>query len=159
MLRSNVRRTLLTTCLLVIVAGCGRNPEFRDNLAQQAYHSVTELYVLLAKANLGALRHPSSYGGEVDRYAVVIGGFQAGRLLASDRLRGSKDPHSLDGLDTNIERCVDAVRQMAEMHQRTGIDQGSGMIRTVRASCDTAATSIAGNEASSWFVSTLAGDL
>jgi hypothetical protein len=152
MLAPGLRRILAATAVLGAVAGCGQNPQFRMNLANRAYGSLGELYVLLAKADLGALRSPSSFAGEVDSYAAILGGFEVGRLMAKDHASG-------DDLNKAIQQCVGQVRQMSDAHRTAGIAPGSARIRTVRISCDDAARLVAANEVSSWIFSTAAADL
>jgi hypothetical protein len=125
------------------------------NVANQAYGALNELYVLLAKADLGALRSPSSFDDEVGSYAGIIGGFQVGRLMAAGRPVGG----FLHDLDKAIGQCADQVRRMSDVHRSAGLAPGSTTLRSVRTSCDTAARSVAAEEASSWIFSTAAGDL
>ncbi len=152
---------LATAVMLVAVTACSQNPQFRMNIANQAYSSLSELYVLLAKADLGALRSPASFGGEVDSYAQIIGGFQVGRLMVAGRPAGSarSKAAALDEIDAAIGRCAAQVRSMSDVHRSAGIAPGSDTIRTVRASCDAAAQLVAANEVSSWLFTTVAGDL
>jgi hypothetical protein len=155
---SRLRPVLAAAALLAAVAACTQNPQFRMNLANQSYGSLNELYVLLAKADLGTLRSPSSFADEADSYAMIIGGFELGRLLA--RPTGSPPgAGSLDDLDRAIRQCVGQLTQMSDRHRTSGIVPGSPTIRTVRERCDAAARSVAADEVSSWIFSTAAGDL
>jgi hypothetical protein len=138
---------------LVLVAGCSKSPQFRMANANQAYDSLNELYVLLAKAELGAYRSPSSFAGTVDSYAEVVGGFETGRLMGADR------PREAASFDAAIDGCVGEVRGMAQTHRTAGIDPDAFVIRTVRSRCDAAANAVAENEVSSWLFTTAAGDL
>jgi hypothetical protein len=150
--------TLATAATLAVLAACGRNPEFRTSLANHAYTSLADLHTLLAKADLGTLRSRSSFAGEADTYATVIGGFEMSRLLAAAPA-ADRTAITSDDLDRNVGRCADQVRQMSDLHRTAGLAPRSPIVRSVRTSCDAAATWVAANEASSWLVSTIAGDL
>ena len=156
-----LKGTLATAAMLVALTACSQNPQFRANVANQAYGSLSELYVLLAKADLGALRSPASFGGEVDSYAQIIGGFEVGRLMVAGRRPGLSRSRAaaFDDLDAAVKRCADQVGRMSDMHRRAGIAPGSETIRTVRASCDAAARLVAASELSSWVFTTVAGNL
>jgi hypothetical protein len=158
---TRLKATLATAAMLVALTACSQNPQFRANVANQAYGSLSELYVLLAKADLGALRSPASFGGEVDSYAQIIGGFEVGRLMVAGRRPGLSRSRAaaFDDLDAAVKRCADQVGRMSDMHRRAGIAPGSETIRTVRASCDAAARLVAASELSSWVFTTVAGDL
>jgi hypothetical protein len=144
-----------------MATGCSQNPEFRANLANQAYGSLNQLYVLLAEAELGALRSPSSFASEVETYATIIGGFEVSRLIVAGRpaSRTASEAASLEDLGGAIGHCVAQVKRLSEMHRTNGIASGSAMIGSVRGSCDTAARLVAANEVSSWIFTTAAGDL
>ncbi len=139
--------------VLVLVAGCSRNPQFQMANANRAYGAFSELYVLLAKAEIGAFRKPSSFAGAVDSYAEVMGGFEIGRLLGRDR------PESTAALQGPVDGCIAELRSMAGMHRASGIDPDAPILQSVRSRCDTAALAIAENEVSSWLFATAAGDL
>ena len=138
---------------LLAVAGCSRNPQFQMANANQAYGAFSDLYVLLAKAEIGAFGAPSSFNGTLDSYAEVIGGFEIGRLLGGDR------PEATAALRTPIDECIAELRSMAAMHRASGIDADAPILQAVRGRCDTAALAIAENEVSSWLFATAAGDL
>lgn len=159
MLASRLRRTFATLAVLAAVSACSQNPQFRMDMANEAYESLDTLYVLLAKADLGALRSPSSYPGEVDSYATIIGGFDLGRLLTAGRPSGKGGAASLDHVDATIGQCVGEIRRMSDVHRSKGIAPGSDVVRAVRTRCDAAARLVAANEVSSWLFSTAAEDL
>jgi hypothetical protein len=157
---SRLKPTLALAAALLALAACGQNPQFRMNVASQSYGSLDELYVLLAKADLGALRSAASFGDEVDSYARIIGGFQVGRLMVAGRPASRRaGAASLDDLDAAIARCAAQVTRMSDVHRRAGLPPGSDTIRTVRASCDAATRLVAANAVSSWVFTTVAGDL
>ena len=150
-------RNLAGGAMLVALAACSQNPQFSMSTANRTYASLSELYVLLAKAELGAFRSRSSFDGSVDGYAAVIGGFQLGRLLDADRAV------SLDAkrrsLNAAILRCVAQVKNMSVLHRTEGIDLAAPVIEAVRQTCDAAATAVAATETSSWLFATAAGDV
>jgi hypothetical protein len=149
-------KLVLAAAALAGMAGCSQNPQFRMAIASQAYGSLEALYVLLAKAELGALRSPSSFGDEVETYATVIGGFEASRLLVA----GALDPNGPAAvLDQSIDGCVARVRQMSVRHRATGIPADPALLGGVRSVCDAATRQVAAEAASSWLFSTAAGDL
>jgi hypothetical protein len=152
-LASRLRITFATAAMLALLAACSRNPEFRTSVANRAYGSLGHLYTLMAKADLGALRSPASFAGEADGYAAIIGGLEMSRLL-------SPAPASpTDDLGRAVGRCVAEVRRMADQHRTAGLAPGAAVVGTVRSSCDAAAAAAAANEASSWLLTTVAGDL
>ncbi len=130
MFASRLKTILATAALLAALAACTQNPLFRMNMANQAYGSLNALSELLAKADLGALRSSSSFSGEVDNYAAIIGGFEVSRLLAAGH------PTETASLDASLGRCVDQVRRMSDMHRTAGIAPASAVIRAVRTSCE-----------------------
>jgi hypothetical protein len=154
MLASRLKITLATAALLALL-GCVRNPEFRTSVANHAYGTLGDLHTLLARAELGTLRSRSSFAGQADTYAEVIGGFEMSRLLAAAPTGGTLP----DDLDRSAARCAAEVRQMAAEHRSAGLAPDAPILRTVRASCDAAAAAVAAGEASSWVLTTVAGDL
>ena len=150
-------RNLVAGAVLVALTACTQNPQFSMSTANRTYASLSELYVLLAKAELGAFRSSSSFVGSVDGYAAVMGGFQLGRLLDADRAV------SLDAkrrsLNAAISRCVAQVKNMSVLHRTKGIDPAEPVIEAVRETCDAAATAVAATETSSWLFATAAGDV
>jgi len=150
-----IKRSLIVAATLA-VAACSQNPQFRIASANRAYDALEGLYVLLAKAELGALRSPASYAGSVDDYAAVIAGFQTGRLLDAGRPDAAA---AAESLSAGIARCVDDVKRMSAVHKAGGVAPGSAEIPRVRASCDAAARSVAASETSSWLFATAAGDV
>jgi hypothetical protein len=155
---ARLKRALATASALCVLAACSQNPQFRMNMADQAYTALNELYVLLAMAELGTLRSPASFTGMADTYAVIIGGFQIGGLIAAGRPQGPASDRP-DDLDKTIPRCVDQIRRISDLHRTSGISPSSPALKTVRASCNAAARSVAANEVSSWVFTTIAGDL
>jgi hypothetical protein len=153
MSRGRVGRILAIGAVLVLVAGCSRNPQFQMTNANRAYTAFADLYVLLAKAEIGALRSPSSFNGTVDSYAEVIGGFEIGRLLGGDR------PAATAALQAPIDLCLDQLRAMATIHKASGVAPDAPIVQAVRRQCDTAVQAVAENEVSSWLFETAAGDL
>lgn len=150
-------RNLVAGAVLVALSACTQNPQFRMSNANQVYGSLDELYVLLAKAELGAFRSKSSFGGSVDGYAAVVGGFQLGRLLEADRAVSLDAVRS--SLDAAISRCVAQVKNMSVLHRTKGIDPTEPVIQAVREACDAAAIAVAATETSSWLFATAAGDI
>lgn len=150
-------RNLVAGAVLVALSACTQNPQFRMSNANQVYGSLDELYVLLAKAELGAFRSRSSFGGSVDGYAAVVGGFQLGRLLEADRAVSLDAVRS--SLDAAISRCVAQVKNMSVLHRTEGIDPAAPVIEAVRQTCDAAAIAVAATETSSWLFATAAGDV
>jgi hypothetical protein len=151
------KRNLVIGAAVVAVAACSQNPQFRMTSANQAYSSLNELYVLLSKAELGALRSASTFDDSADSYATAMAGFQLGRLLDTD---GPIDiGPSGSALQVAIARCVDQIKRMSVLHRTRGIEPASPAIDAVRRSCDAAAGSIAATETSSWLFATAAGDL
>jgi hypothetical protein len=144
--------------VLSAVAACSQNPQFRMTNANEAYSSLSGLYVLLAKAELGMFRSASSFRDSADDYATTIAGFQLGRLLDDDRPAAGIEP-SPGELDAAIARCVDLVERLSLLHRTRGVAPGSPAIPAVRESCDAAALSVAATETSSWLFATAAGDL
>ena len=149
---------LAAAAILLLLAACGRNPEFRTSVANDAYASLADLHRLLAAADLGSLRSPSSFAGEADAYARVIGGFEMSRLLGTAAAADLPGTPS-DDLARNVGHCADQVRRMAAQHRAAGLAPGAPVVGSARTSCDAAATWIAANEASSWILTTVAGDL
>ena len=94
---------LATAATLVALAACSQNPQFRMNMASQAYGALNELYVLLARADLGTLRAPASFADQAESYAVIIGGFEVAGLLAAGRPPGRE---ASEDLAATIGRCV-----------------------------------------------------
>ena len=147
---------LATAATLVALAACSQNPQFRMNMASQAYGALNELYVLLARADLGTLRAPASFADQAESYAVIIGGFEVAGLLAAGRPPG-REPS--EDLAATIGRCVDRLRRMSDQHRTAGIAPRAPITSAVRTGCDAAARSVAADEVSLWVFSTIAGDL
>ncbi len=148
---------IVACAIFVAVAACSQNPQFRMTNANQAFNSLNELYVLLAKAELGLFRSASSFGDNADSYATTIAGFQLGRLLDADRPAGIDTSRS--ELDDAIARCVKLVERLSVLHRTRGVAPGSPAIAAAREGCDGAARSVAATETSSWLFATAAGDL
>jgi hypothetical protein len=146
----------LTLAATLALAACSGNPDYRTDIASRSYAALGDLYVLLAKADLGALRAPSSYPASVDSYAAVLGGFRIGGLLARLPSDAGAPPDDIEG---TLTRCLDRVREMANRHKAQGVAPGDPLLGTVRTACDTAARWVAADEASSWVLNTFAGDL
>lgn len=150
-------RNLVAGAMLAALAACSQNPQFRMSTANRTYASLSDLYVLLAKAELGAFRSTSSFGDSVDGYASVVGGFQLGRLLEADpTVSLDAERRSLGGA---VSRCVAQLKNMSAIHGEKGIDPGDPVIQAVRNTCDAAAVAVAATETSSWLFSTAAGDV
>jgi hypothetical protein len=149
-------RALATAAALSAGAACTVNPQFRISLAKQTYAALDELYVLLAKAELGAFRFPSSFAAEADAYAAVIGGFGVGALMAP---RAGAEVEGAPDLVAAVDRCVGQVRRLAAAHRTSGVAPDAAAIHAVRASCDTAVRWVAASEAPSLILRTVGGDL
>lgn len=154
-------RSVPAAILLASLLGCGSNPQFNINSANQAYGSLNELYGLLAKAELGAFGSPASFAANLDSYSEVIGGFEVARMIDRRGKRRSAAANAAagDDLDRAVAECVARVGQMAAVHRSRGIGPGSSQSQAARASCNAAARSVAANEASSLVINTVAGDL
>lgn len=155
-----MKKSALSIALLFLAA-CSQNPQFKINTANQVYSALNNLQVLLAQSELGLFAKPASFPDQADSYASVMGGFSAGRFVAIATpplgvLLGEGAPAAGDGV---VEQCVDQIRQMALQHKASGIAPTSGIIRTVRSSCDAAARAVAANESSALLLTTAAGDL
>lgn len=156
-----MNKTIAMLTTLTALSACSQNPQFKMNSAKQVYQAGNDLHILLAKADLDALKKRSSYAANIDSYASVIGGFEVGRQVAIVQPAGLAPSKAakLDALDRNIKECLAQIRQMAERHRTSGIDAASGITQNVRTSCDKAVRSVAANETSAWIVSTVADDL
>ena len=138
---------------LTMCAGCSQNPQYRMAIADQTYDALGGLYVLLAKADLGALSTAASHPGTMDEYAEVIAGFRVGRLLVF-----GPPGTEADGLLAQIAGCVSEVERMSATHAAGGIAPGAPGLEVVRDRCDAAARAVAASAASSWILTTAAGD-
>jgi hypothetical protein len=155
-----LRKSLAIATLLAALSACSQNPQFKINSANRVYASFHDLNILLAQADLGTFRKPSSFAANADSYATVIGGFEVGRFAAVGLSSAAPSATaSVDPLDQLIGRCIDQIRQMADTHRTTGIAPASAIRQSVQTSCEQAVLSVAANEDSALIVTTAAGYL
>ena len=158
---AKLSRFVALTVAAFLLSACNSNPQFRMISANRVYDSFNSLYILLAKADLGLFRSPSSFPAEVDTYGEIIAGFEIGRMVQTEKKLSSAlaRAESRDALASVIAKCVDQVKVVAKQHRSSGIPAGSPLLDTTRKACLLAVGAVADNERSSIFVATVAGDL
>ncbi|MEL7114269.1 MAG: hypothetical protein AAGP08_01545 [Pseudomonadota bacterium] len=140
-------RAVLILCTFLIAA-CEIIPRYNseaDTLITGAYQDIS---TILAKADLGAFTSKSSFAGEIDTYASIIGKLETAKISVGNKTpTNSRQPAAKTGatLDSIIGDCITQVKAFSDDHRDRGIIPGIGATQPVRVACDAAARAIGVN--------------
>ncbi|WP_299508406.1 hypothetical protein [uncultured Roseobacter sp.] len=107
----------------------------------EGYEAVSEI---IAKVELGELGSAASYPATVDDYAKAIASIETARMMALGLSEvGGTSKAASDNLASQMQNCLDAIRDIAELHKLGDLQPNAGG-QIFRLDCSNAFLSLGG---------------
>lgn len=137
---------LIYLSLFLILSACSIfAPPYVEEADARATEAYEVLSKILAKADLGLLRSPSTFNDYADDYATVISKFETAAFSVGGAPSGENSTplaQAKTSLNVILQSCLNLVKLFSKEHKEFGIVEGSGTVQPVRVSCDQAVKAI-----------------